>query len=184
MDLYDKTKVGKKIADGGDRKVYMYDIDKVIKFSSLSFFSSKKLHIKYTHDYLVCKNYLGNYIVEKTDVSDRATGKSIEIQPFIQGEALQKKHTTNPRVISQLRDIVKALDKMKNDGISLIDLVGNIGMIKPCLSNIIVDPFGNLRIIDAVLLEGKTVRPLGIILEVLAPLILARQNYLLRQFSK
>mgnify|MGYP001578593519 CR=1 FL=1 len=38
MDLYDKTKIGKKIADGGDRKVYMYDTDRVIKFSSLSFF--------------------------------------------------------------------------------------------------------------------------------------------------
>ena len=184
MEPYDKTKIGKKVADGGDRKVYMYDTDKVIKFSSLSFFTGKKLRLKYNHDYLICKNYLPDYVVETIDVGNNVTGKCIEIQPFIKGEMLRKKHTTNLHAKSQLKDIMQTLDKMKKDNYPPVDLVGNMGMIKPCLSNILVDSDGNLKIIDASLLEGKTVRPLGRLLEVFLPLILARQNYLLRQFLK
>jgi hypothetical protein len=184
MDSYDKTKIGKKIADGGDRKVYMYDADRVIKFSSLSFFVGKKLHTKYSNDYVTCKNYFGKYIVETTNASNANTGQYIEIQPFIQGEMLMKKHTENPAIQSQLKEIHQILHRMKNDNIPPIDLVGNVGMIKSCLSNIIIDPDGNLKIIDAVLLEGKTVRPMGLILDLFAPIVILRQNYLMRLFLK
>lgn len=184
MYTYDKEKIGKRIATGGDRKVFMYDKDKVIKFSTLSFLAGKKLHIKYNNDYLVCRNYLKEYIVETTDVSDLVTGQHIEIQPFITGEMLKKKHTKNPYIKSQINEIIQAIEKMKNDGSPIIDLVGNVGMISPCLSNIIVDSSDRLKIIDAILLEGKTVRPLGLILELFMPIILARQNYFLRSFIK
>ncbi len=181
---YYTTKVGKKIADGGDRKVYRYGDDKVIKFSSLAFLVGKKLRLKYTSDYLVCKKYLGDCVVETIDVSNGDSGRYVEIQDFIEGEMLSKKHTKNPYIKSQVNDIANILNKMKNDDSPIIDLVGNTGMIKPCLSNIIVDPHNKLKIIDAVLLEGKTVRPIGFILEIFTPLILARQNYLIRQFIK
>ncbi len=181
MDYYDITKIGKKIADGGDRKVYKYGNDQVIKFSSLSLLVGKKLHTKYAHDYLVCKKYFGKYIVETTTVSDPNTNTHIEIQPFIAGEVITEQHTRNIDIKSQLEELVQILDHMKQDGVPPIDLVGSIGMIRPCLSNIIVDPSGKLQIIDATLFEGKTVRPLGLILELCIPPILARQNHLLRR---
>ena len=184
MDMYDKSKVGKKIARGGDREVHMYGDDKVIKFSKLSSLTGSKLHNKYIHDYLVCKKYFGKYIVETENISNLSEGSNIEIQPFINGEMLQKKHSNNPYVKEQLREIVLILNKMKQDDSPIIDLLGNYGMFHPRLSNIIVDSSNNLRIIDAVLLEGKTVMPFGIILELFIPLVKVRQKYLLYSFLK
>lgn len=179
---YDKTKIGKKIATGGDRKVYLYDNDKVIKISTLSFFVGNKLHEKLHRDYLVSLNYFKDYVVKTTDVS--TSKKHIEIQPLIHGELLRKKHTENPYVKKQLKEIHDSLTQMVRDGYPALDLVGNMGMIKSCLSNIMVDSDNKLNLIDNTLLEGKTVMPFGIILEIIMPIIRARQNYLLRQFLK
>ncbi len=55
-------------------------------------------------------------------------------------------------------------------------------MFRPYLSNIMADHENKLRIVDATLLEGKTVMPLGLILEILLPIIEARQKYLLHKF--
>ena len=184
MDTYDKAKIGKKIARGGDREVYMYGNDKVIKFSRLSPFAGNKLHNKYVHDYLVCRKYFGKYIVETDNVSNLFEGNNIEIQPFVKGEMLEEKHSSNPHIKTQLTEIARTLDKMKNDGSPVVDLLGNFGMFSPRLSNIIVDSSDNLKIIDAVLLEGKTVMPFGIILEIFIPFVRARQNYLLHKFLK
>ena len=184
MTLYDVSKIGCKIADGGDRKVYRYDTDSVIKFSSLSLLVGKKLQEKYRYDFSICKKYFGDFIVDTIDVSTPTKKEYIEIQPFIPGEMLHKKHAQNEYVRSQLEEIVQITKQMEKDHHPLPDLVGNVGMISPCLSNLIIDPSGNVRIIDAILLEGKSVRPWGLIIEIFTPLILARQNYLLRTFLK
>jgi len=184
VNTYDRTKIGKKIAQGGDRKVYMYGDDKVIKFSRLSPFAGDKLHKKYLHDYLVCKKYFGKYIVETDNVSNLSEGDNIEIQPFIRGEMLEKKHSNNPYIKTQLIEITKILNTMKKDGSPIVDLLGNFGMFSPRLSNIVVDSSDNLKIIDAVLLEGRSVMPFGIILEIFIPFVRARQNYLLHKFLK
>jgi len=182
--LYEKSKIGKKVADGGDRKVYMYDDYKVIKISSLSFFAGRKLHTKLVHDYEVCKEYFKDFVVETENVGSSDGYKHIEIQPFIKGEMLAKKHMNYPTVKLQFIEISNSLKQMISDGNPPIDLVGNIGMIYPYLSNIMIDNSNKLRIIDTTLLEGKTIRPLGLILEFFAPLILARQNYLMRKFLR
>ena len=180
--MYDKSKVGKKIARGGDREVHMYGDDKVIKFSKLSPLTGSKLHNKYIHDYAVCKKYFGKYVVETENISNLSEGSNIEIQPFIDDEMLEKKHSSNPYIKTQLKEIAQILDKMKNEGSPIIDLLGNFGMFHPRLSNIIVDTSNNLKIIDAALLEGKTVMPFGIILELFIPLVKMRQKHLLNSF--
>lgn len=182
--LYEQSKIGKKIAQGGDRSVFMYGTDEVIKFSSISFFLGKKFHEKLHRDYSIAKKYLGDYIVDTVDVSASVTTKHIEIQAFVKGDMLRKKHMQNLYVKSQLLEIVQAMNLMKNDKYATLDLVGNKGMTHPCLSNVMVDAYSKLRIVDTALLEGKSCMPFGLVLEILLPIIVARQNYLVQQFLK
>ena len=163
----------------------MYGSGKVIKFSKLSFFVGNKFHNKYINDYRICKKYFGKYIVDVKDVIDLTVAKHIEIQQFIiDGEMLAKKHTEIPYIKEQLINISQILDKMKNDRCPVIDLLGNFGMFNPRLSNIVVDMSHNLKIIDAVLMVGRSVMPFGIILEFFIPFARVRPNYLLSTFLK
>lgn len=177
--VYDKSKIGKKIASGGDRKVFMYGPDHVIKISSVSFLIGRKLHNKLVHDYLICKKYLPDFLVDTVDVTPALKRAHVEIQPYIKGEMLQKKHLSSSKVRRQLERIVSGVQRMVADGYPPIDLVGNGGVLTRCLSNIMVDTEENLKVIDATLLEGKTIRPIGILLDILTPLVEIRQRYIL-----
>lgn len=178
--MYDKVLIGKKIGTGGDRKVYLYGDNEVIKFSSLSFLVGDKLHRKLCNDYATAQHYFFDYVVKTTDVS--TPKQHVEIQPRIVGELLRKHHADNPDVKRQLKEIATALERMVQDGLPPLDLVGNGGMFSDCLSNIMVDSSNALRIIDTTLLEGKSVFPLGALLELFIPIIIARQQKLLRNF--
>jgi hypothetical protein len=180
--VYDKNKIGKKIASGGDRKVFMYGPDHVIKISSVAFLIGRKLHNKLVHDYSVCKRYLPDFLVETVDVTPAHERAHVEIQPYVKGEMLQKKHLGSSKVRRQLEQIISGVQKMVADGYPAIDLVGNGGVLTPCLSNIMVDSEGDLKVIDATLLEGKTIRPIGILLDILTPLVEIRQRYILKHF--
>jgi hypothetical protein len=179
--VYDETKVGKKIANGGDRRVYQYGPDNVIKISTWSFLTGHRLHKKLLHDYEVCKKYLPEFVVTTSDATKRGKGH-IEIQPYIRGEMLMKEHCRNEKVRLQLERIKNAVDQMIKDGYPTMDLIGNRGVLNPWLSNILIDSENKLHIVDTTLLEGKTVRPFGYILEAFIPMILRRQNHLLEQF--
>lgn len=178
--MYDKSLIGKKIATGGDRKVYLYGDNEVIKFSSLSFLMGDALHRKLSKDYATAQRYFGDYVVPITDVS--TPKQHVEIQSRITGELLRKHHADNPDVKRQIREIAAALDAMVSDGLPLLDLIGNGGVLTDCLSNIMVDSDGTVHIIDTTLLEGKSVLPLGALLELFLPFIISRQQKLLRSF--
>ena len=180
--MYDKAHIGKKIATGGVRKVYMYETDHVIKISSP--FLGVKLRNKLGHDYLVCKKYFPAFVVETIDVTPTSERTHVEIQPFIPGERLRKHHLRNEKTRLQLLEIQNGIERMEADGYPPIDLIGNGGILSECLSNIIVDTEGNLNIVDAAILEAKTVRPIGIFLELLMPFAKARQKKLLNRFLK
>ena len=179
--VYDRLLIGKRIASGGDRRVYRYSDDRVIKISSLHFLTGDKLHKKLSRDYQTCKFYLPEFVVETHDVTPGG-GRHTEIQPLIQGEPLSRKHCENVVIREQLKKIRNVADRMEQDGHPLIDLIGHHGMITSVLSNILVDKNNRLRIVDTTLLEGKSLGPLGIILDIITPLIRLKQNYLLNKF--
>jgi len=181
---FDKTKIGKKIARGGDRHVYMYGPDHVVKISSLSFIGGKKMHDKLMRDYEICKKYFPEFVAETIDVTVENGGTHTEIQPYIKGESIQKKHVTNTKVRSQLELIKSAVEKMVQDGYAPLDLMGYGCIITPCLSSIMIDEENTLHITDTTLLEGKTVPPFGIVLDLIAPLVIRRQPRLLNEFLK
>jgi hypothetical protein len=181
MKLYDKTKIGKIIAKGGDRSVYKYGENEVIKFSSLVFFC-KGVHKKMVHDYTVCRTYFNDYLVPVTDVSDPQKREYIEIQPYIKGEVLSFKHVKDSNILIQVKEIKDISEKMTRDGYPGVDLVGHGGMLKLCLSNILVDEQGKLRIIDIAIMETRSVGFMGYFLILLVPIIKARQRYVFNRF--
>ena len=178
---FDPALMGARIASGGDRRVYRYGNDQVVKISSLYFLTGDKLSKKLTRDYMTCRFYLSEFVVETHDVTG-GDGKHTEIQPFIKGEALTRKDCKHPFVKQQLQRIADIAARMEGDGHPLIDLIGHHGMLGNQLSNILVDSEHRLHIVDTTLLEGKSLGPVGIILDMIAPLIRWKQNYLLRKF--
>jgi hypothetical protein len=170
-----------RIATGGDRNVYRYGEDQVLKISTLSFLTQNRLHAKLLRDYQISKSYLPDYIVDTKDATPDSGGHA-EIQPYIEGPSLHKKHCADPLIRSQLQTISDTIDRMVAQGLPMLDLVGNAGMFRSTLSNIIVDKHNRLRIIDSTLLEGKSAPPLGYVLELFLPVIRARQRYLVNKF--
>ncbi len=180
--VYDEIKIGRKIAKGGDRKVYMYGSDKVVKISTLTFFLGKKLRKKLVYDYAICKKYLPNFVVDTVDVTPSGTNGYIEIQDFIKGEMLTKRHLKDSRVREQFKGLLVGMRQMTKAGYPEMDLMGNRGIFVSRLSNILVDQQGSLRIIDTTLLESKSVGPWGYLFEVFLPLAKVRQKYLIYKF--
>ena len=182
--LYEPHKIGMKIARGGDRTVYMYGNNEVIKFSLLAKVLGKKVHIKMSRDYAISKKYFGDYILKTIDVSQPNTNEHIEIQEYIEGKPFCMEHASNKDLLDQLGDIRLGLNKMSEDGYAPLDLVGNKGMLKPCLSNVFVDSKNKLRIIDTTLLETSNFKILGKLATPLLAIIKLRQNYLLKLLTK
>jgi hypothetical protein len=178
---YEKKLIGKKIATGGDRKVYQYDTDKVIKFSSLSFFLGKRMLQKLERDYCLTKEYLSDFVVE-TVVVDSGKREHVEIQPYIKGEYFSETHAKQEDMKLQLREINTAIEKMNLDGYATLDLIGTDGLFRNEFSNIIVDKNNKLKIIDTTLLEGRSVGRIGKVADLIFPLVVKRQQSLMRRF--
>ncbi|MEX2369315.1 MAG: hypothetical protein WD552_02920 [Candidatus Paceibacterota bacterium] len=69
MLSYNKEKIGKLIGRGANSSAYKYGDDQVIKFSRLSSLFGLRLYDKLKHDYELCVQYLGDYVVETTIIS-------------------------------------------------------------------------------------------------------------------
>ena len=179
---YDSALVGKRIASGGDRRVYRYGTNQVIKFSSLAFLIGRKLHDKLVRDYEICHRHFPEFVLETIDATPPSARAHIEIQPYIAGVPLRKEHLVDTDTRKQFLQIHASLERMLAAGYPPIDLLGSGGVLAPCLSNIIVDENLRLRIIDATLFEGKSLGPIGTVFDALIPLALARQRSLVRRF--
>ena len=87
-EIYDKKKRGKCISWGTYHTVYVYDSNKVIKFSlaDLVLGSNKKT----LGDYEICKEYLGNYLLDTQPVFSSKQKYVATIQEKIEGHFLAK----------------------------------------------------------------------------------------------
>lgn len=181
---YDQNNIGKKIARGGDRTVYWYGKDHVIKFSSIPYLVGSRMSQKMSRDYTLCKQYFGDYIVDTVLIDEDGGRRHIEIQPYIHGENLHRAHLKIKEIRIQLESIATAMQIMEKDGCAPIDLIGISGFFHMRFCNIFVDEHNQLRIFDTTLLEGSSVGFLGVLATPLLWLATTRQRYVLRQFLK
>ncbi len=147
--------IGALIARGWDFTVYHYRDGQVIKYSRLSLLLWIAHRTKMLYDYAICRKYLQDYIVESTVLS--WSSQYIELQPYIIWSTFETKHLHHHKIVKQLKDIIKCVHQMQQDWYPPIDLIGVPWLFGKCLANILVDQDHNLRIIDATLLESKSV---------------------------
>jgi hypothetical protein len=182
LGSYDKSKIGSLIAWGGDHFVYKYGLDKVIKFSIIEFLMGKDGRVKLEKDYLASKKYFGKYILE-TEFKISSNNKFIgAIQPKVTGKYLYKEDLSDPVILGQFKEIMAAYYGLIAAGNEQIDLVGNGGIFKDCLSNIFVTPNKELVIIDTTLLEFKGIGIFYIVFYFILHLAIWRNNMVIKNF--
>lgn len=183
MNSYDRTKIGKLIAWGGEHFVYDYDKDKIIKFSIIEFIlGRKKAEEKANQDYSNAKKFFGKYLLE-TEVVNSPSGRYIAlIQPKIVGHYLSKKDLEIGFVWQQFKEIMDGYFKMIKAGNVEVDLIGRPGAFNRCMANIFVTNDNKLLIIEATSIDIKYFFFLKPFFSLLRICVLWRQNSTIKDF--
>ncbi|MDP2651118.1 MAG: hypothetical protein Q8O98_00845 [bacterium] len=181
MNYYDKSKIGRRIAIGGEHIVYEYVEDQVIKFSGLFFLLGKKAKEKAISDAVVCKEFFGKYFLD-TQIAVSPNNKWIvHIQQKIIGRPLEIGDLEDERLRLQFKEIIECHLFMRKAGYADLDFIGREGVFGKRLGNIFVTDNGSLLIIDATILSAS-----GIISPYVALIrryIVWRQENIFRSFS-
>ncbi len=133
--------------------MYDYGNNQVIKFSLLYYFLGRKAAGKARQDYELCKKYLENFVLE-TDIAVSASGRHVvHIQPKIVGRPLMRKDLEDIGIKNQFAELMRRYSVMVDSEKCHIDLIGREGVFTGGLTNIFIIDSGELRIIDATVLE-------------------------------
>jgi hypothetical protein len=153
MDAYDKSKIGRLIAWGGDHLVYGYGEGYVLKFSFIDSILGKAGRAKNDHDYAIAKKYFGEFILDTQFVASANGLWRGKLQKKLTGHALTKKDLERGDVRRQFTEIMSAYKNLLDEGHVEIDLMGRHGIIFRTLSNIFVTSEDKLYIFDTSLLH-------------------------------
>jgi|GEM_PF-791984 len=183
MHQYNRRKKGKLLSFGSEHLVYSYDVDKVIKFSLIHFFYGKKKGLQWAHKELeISKKYFGEFLLNTEIVISQNKRYFGQLQPKIIGHHLTAKDLDNKILYQQFLKIVEGYHQMCKDGQPEIDLIGQKGILKKCMSNIFVLNNNQLVIMDATLFNTKCPIILKPIITFLRYLVLPIQNRRINQF--
>jgi hypothetical protein len=183
MYQYKKSKIGKLLSFGSEHIVYSYDIDKVIKFSLIHFFYGKKKGLEWAHKELeISKKYFGEFLLNTEIVISQNKRYIAQLQPKIIGHHLMEKDLDNKILYKQFLKIIDNYQQMCRDGQPEIDLIGQKGICKKCMSNIFVLNNNQLVIMDATLFNTKCPIILKPIIACLRYLVLPIQNCRIDEF--
>jgi hypothetical protein len=183
MYQYNKSKRGKLLSFGSEHLVYSYDIDKVIKFSLIHFFYGKKKGLEWAHKELeISKKYFGEFLLNTEIVISQNKSYIAQLQPKIIGHHLTGKDLDNEILYQQFLKIIDGYQQMCKDGQPEIDLIGQKGVFKKCMSNIFVLNNNQLVIMDATLFNTKCPIILKPIITCLRYLVLPIQNRRIDEF--
>ena len=183
MYQYNKSKRGKLLSFGSEHLVYSYGIDKVIKFSLIHFFYGKKKGLEWAHKELeISKKYFGEFLLNTEIVISQNKSYIAQLQPKIIGHHLTGKDLDNKILYKQFLKIIDGYQQMCKDGQPEIDLIGQKGVFKKCMSNIFVLNNNQLVIMDATLFNTKCPIILKPIITCLRYLVLPIQNRRINQF--
>ena len=94
-NAFNPKQVGKHIAFGGSSRVYLYGKTQVLKKSFLSPVLGKLYQQKIKSNYILCKKYFSDFVVDTQFVTHK--NHQLEIQSLIAGNPLSKKHLTEPK---------------------------------------------------------------------------------------
>ena len=88
-------------------------------------------------------------------------GAHVEIQKRIHGQALSKKHLKNKKVKEQLSVMLEQNKIIEIEHAYPVDFIGGGGVFNLEFSNILVDKNHKLNLVDATLLEFKSLGWIG-----------------------
>src|SRR3989344_8114686 len=161
VEIYDESKIGRRIARGRSHSVYHYGDNEVIRFPRAERWlewllrDGLNLRDRFKRDISVCEQYLGNHVLT-TRLVESSKGEIATIQPYIKGHYLSKKDLQNEATKAQFQDMVTRYETMLAAGY-LVDLIGQRGVFERRLSNIFVLPDGNLKLFDAGLADMRKI---------------------------
>ena len=184
MELYDPTKVGTCVAWGRSHSVYHYGDNEVIRFPHaerwLQFLLRDRLKLsdRFKRDITICKQYFGDYFLI-TRVVESPAGEVATIQPYITGHYLSKKDLRNDSTKLRFQEMVTRYDRMVAAGYE-VDLIGQGGVLRRRLSNVLVLPDGSLKLFDATVADIRQIEKSTSVAQFIAKLILKRQRSTLR----
>ena len=150
MDTYQPENIGTMLAWAGDHFVYDYGADQVIKFSKFDrMMGQEKARGKSVAEYELCKKYFGDFLLETRIVSSLDGRRVAKLQPKVTGRFLKKADLANERVRAQWVELLRRYDQYVASGAPFLDLLGQMGVWRRCLSNIYVTPEHTLVLFDA-----------------------------------
>jgi hypothetical protein len=184
METYDETKVGARIAWGRSHAIYRYGEDEIIKIpfleSWLSFLLRDGLGLqdRYTRDISLCQRYFGKYYLS-TRIVTNGKGKIALVQPYIEGHYLSKGDLLDASVRTQFQELMRGHASLVAAGYE-IDLIGQGGVLRRRLSNVLVLPDGSLKLFDATVVDMRMYDRSRYVIRLIGNLILMRQRSTLR----
>ncbi|MBI3572142.1 hypothetical protein HY091_01235 [Candidatus Kaiserbacteria bacterium] len=154
MEVFDKEKIGKCIAWGGEHLVYDYGDTQVIKFSLFDLLIGLRLaRIKTMHDLTICREFFSDYMLSTTLVSSSDGRRLAKLQPKITGRAIKKSDLQDKRIAQQFKEIIRAHQALVAQGYYGVDLIGGRGVLLARPTNIFLTVTGKLYLIDTLLLS-------------------------------
>ncbi len=150
MDTYQPERIGAMLAWVGDHFVYDYGTDQVIKFSKFDrMIGQEKAREKSVAEYELCKKYFGDFLLETRIVVSPDGRRVAKLQPKISGRFLKKADLADERIQAQWVALLRCYDQYVASGAPFLDLLGQMGVWRRCLSNIYVTPEHALVLFDA-----------------------------------
>ena len=157
MEIYDSAKIGKRIAWGRSHAVYRYGIDEVIKIPRLERWLGTRLEDRLQRDISTCREFFGEYFLD-TRLVISPDGKTIAaMQPAVTGHYLGKADLADSNIKRQFDDFVARYESMIRAGHAPVDLIGQGGVLRRRLSNVLVTEDKRLKLFDASLLDTKDI---------------------------
>jgi hypothetical protein len=180
VETYDPAKVGKRIAWGRSHAVYQYGDDEVLKVPRLERWLGARLEDRLERDISICREFFGEYFLD-TRLVGSPDGKTIAaIQPAIAGHYLRKSDVADFDIKRRLDDFIGRYESMIKAGHAPVDLIGQGGVFRRCLSNVLVLEDKRLKLFDASILDTKDIEWGASTVRLIVFLVLKRQASTLR----
>jgi hypothetical protein len=137
--------------------VYEYGADKVIKFSKFDYLLGyERAKEVVPREYALCKEFFGEYLLDREIVVSPDRKRIAVIQPKISGHFFNEDDLADAEIRKQFESIARRHVEMVARGHPDIDLIGHEGLFagyKKRFGNVMVTNDRKLRIFDATLID-------------------------------
>ena len=131
-------------------------------------------------DISVCREFFGEYFLDIRFVGSPDGNTVAAIQPAVAGHYLAKSDLANPNIKRQFDDFMERYAAMLRAGYAPVDLIGQGGVFRRCLSNVLVTEDKRLKLFDASILDTMDINWGASSVRLIIFLVLKRQASTLR----